>query len=111
MAKRMRRGALEQDPAPISAVLKLVADDRGWEPHLALGKLRENWGTVVGAAIAARSAPIKLESGRLTVKVEPGAWAAELALMGQAVATAAGAYLGADLVQEVAIVTGLPHRA
>ena len=111
MARRMRRGAHEQDPTPIGAVLKLVAENEGWEEKLALGKLRENWATVVGDAVAGRSAPIKLEEGRLTVKVEPGAWAAELALMGRAVATAAGGYLGGDLVHEVAIVTGLPHRA
>ncbi|MFY9588778.1 MAG: DUF721 domain-containing protein [Actinomycetota bacterium] len=110
MAKRMRRGAFEKDPTPISAALKLVADDHGWEQHLALGRLRERWDAVVGSAIAARSIPIKLENGRLTVKVEPGAWAAELALMGQALAAAAGGYLGADLVQEVAIVTGLPRK-
>ena len=111
MARRMRRGAHEQDPTPISAALKLVADAGGWEEHLALGKLRENWVTVVGAAIAARSDPLKLEGGRLTVRVEPGAWAAELALMGRSLATAAGGYLGGDLVQEVAIVTGLPRKA
>jgi predicted nucleic acid-binding Zn ribbon protein len=111
MAKRMRRGALEQDPAPISTLLKVVVDDQGWEQHLALGRLRERWDAVVGSAIAARSIPIKLENGRLTVKVEPGAWAAELALMGQSLAAAAGGYLGADLVHEVAIVTGLPHKA
>ena len=111
MAKRMRRGAFEKDPTPISAALKDVADDQGWENHLALGKLRENWEQVVGVAIAARSIPVKLEEGRLTVKVEPGAWAAELALMGQSLATAAGGYLGADLVREVAIMTGLPRRA
>jgi predicted nucleic acid-binding Zn ribbon protein len=111
MAKRMRRGALEKDPTPISAALKLVADTRGWDEHLALGKLCENWGSVVGAAVAARSAPVKLEAGRLTVKVEPGAWAAELALMGQRLATASAAFLGKELVQEVAIVTGLPRRS
>lgn len=111
MARKMRRGALEKDPTPISAVLKLVADNQGWEEHLALGKLRENWGVVVGDAVAARSVPIKLEAGRLTVRVEPGAWAAELALMGQRLATAAGGFLGADVVHEVAIVTGLPKRS
>ena len=111
MAKRMRRGALEKDPTPISAALRVVADDAGWDEHLALGRLRENWATVVGSAVAARSMPIKLDAGRLTIRVEPGAWAAELALMGQCLATAAGGFLGGDVVQEVAIVTGLPKRS
>jgi predicted nucleic acid-binding Zn ribbon protein len=109
MARRVRRGALETDPAPISAVLKAVAEDRGWENHLALGKLGENWEEVVGPQIAGRSRPIKLEHGRLTIRVEPGAWAAELALMGHSLATAAVRFLGGDLVKEVAIVTGVPR--
>ncbi len=109
MARRVRRGALENDPTPISAALKAVAEDRGWDEHLALGKLHERWVEVVGSQIAGRSTPIKLEGGRLTIRVEPGAWAAELALMGQSLATAAVGFLGADLVQEVAIVTGLPR--
>ena len=110
MTKRVRKGVLEQDPTPISAALERVADANGWEEKLALGKLRQNWTLVVGAAVAARSEPLKLEAGRLTVKVEPGAWAAELALMGHSLANAAGGYLGSDLVQEVAIVTRLPRR-
>ena len=109
MARRMRaRG--ERDPASISDALRKVATERGWEEHLALGRLHEHWGEVVGSQIASRSRPVKLEGGRLTIRVEPGAWAAELALLGASLATAAARYLGHDLVREVAIVTGSPRR-
>lgn len=109
MARRLRRGALETDPIPISAALKAVTEDRGWDEHLAFGRLCESWEAVVGSPIAGRSIPLKLERGRLTIRVEPGAWAAELALMGHSLATAVAVFLGSDLVKEVAIVTGLPR--
>jgi predicted nucleic acid-binding Zn ribbon protein len=84
--------------------------ERGWDTALALGRLRASWAQVVGDQIAARSEPIKLENGRLTVRVEGGAWAAELALLGQELATRSARFLGLDLVQEVAVVTGSPNR-
>jgi predicted nucleic acid-binding Zn ribbon protein len=85
--------------------------ERGWEKNLALGRLRAEWADVVGAQVAARSEPIKLEGGRLTILVEGGAWAAELALLGQSLAEAAAAFLGHDLVDEVAVVVGSPKRS
>lgn len=112
MARRMRtREESERDPAPISDALRNVASARGWEEHLALGRLHEHWGEVVGVQIASRSRPVKLETGRLTIRVEAGAWAAELALLGASLATAAARFLGHGLVREVAIVTGSPRRA
>ena len=85
--------------------------ERGWEKNLALGRLRAEWPDVVGAQVAARSEPIKLERGRLTILVEGGAWAAELALLGRSLAEAAAAFLGRDLVEEVAVVVGSPNRS
>ena len=96
----------ERDPTPLSDAIKRLSGERGWDGVLALGRLRAQWPEVVGEQVAARSEPIKLENGRLTVRVEGGSWAAELALMGHALATRAAAFLGHDLVQEVAVVTG-----
>jgi predicted nucleic acid-binding Zn ribbon protein len=85
--------------------------ERGWEKNIALGRLRAHWADVVGAQVAARSEPIKLESGRLTIRVEGGAWAAELALLGQSLAETVAAFVGHDLVREVAVVAGSPNRS
>jgi predicted nucleic acid-binding Zn ribbon protein len=110
---RRSRGASsrERDPAPISEALQDLVVERGWEGNLALGRLRAQWPEVVGEQVAARSEPIKLEDGRLTIRVEGGAWAAELALLGHSLATAAARFLGHDLVREVAIVAGSPRRS
>ena len=111
MPRRSRTAsAKERDPAPLSEALQELVVERGWERNLALGRLRAQWADVVGAQVAARSEPIKLESGRLTIRVEGGSWAAELALLGHSLATAAAGFLGHDLVREVAVVVGTPKR-
>ncbi|TMK18045.1 MAG: DUF721 domain-containing protein [Actinobacteria bacterium] len=107
MPKRSRGSASrEQDPARIGDVIDDVVAQKGWGAHIALGRLKAKWPEVVGAQVAARSEPVKLEDGRLTIRVEGGAWAAELALLGSSLATAVAQFLGHDLVKEVAITAG-----
>ncbi|MGH2786251.1 MAG: DciA family protein, partial [Actinomycetota bacterium] len=82
----------------------------GWEERMALGRLKTSWASIVGEQIAARSEPIRLEEGRLTIRVEGGAWAAELALLGSTLANSAAHFLGPGRVREVAVVAGSPHH-
>lgn len=98
-----------KDPAPVSEAVGALITSRGWEERMALGRLRAHWHEVVGGQVAARSEPIRLESGRLTIRVEGGAWAAELALLGSSLATSAARFLGAGQVREVAVVVGSPR--
>jgi predicted nucleic acid-binding Zn ribbon protein len=100
----------ERDPVRIGETLQRLVADRGWDERLALERLRGAWASVVGEPLAARSRPVRLEEGRLTVRVEGGAWAAELALLGPSIATAAARFLGTDHVREVAIVAGSLRR-
>jgi len=107
MTRRSRAAAAgERDPTPLSEAIQDLVSARGWERNLALGRLRARWAEVVGEQVAARSEPIKLENGRLTIRVESGPWAAELALLGQSLANAVAKFIGHDLVGEVAIVAG-----
>jgi predicted nucleic acid-binding Zn ribbon protein len=111
MSRRVRApSSKDRDPTLLSDAIKDLSVQRGWDSVLALGRLRAQWLAVVGEQVAARSEPIRLENGRLTVRVEGGAWAAELALLGHSLATRAVAFLGEDLVQEVAVVTGSVER-
>ncbi|HJR19804.1 MAG TPA: DUF721 domain-containing protein [Actinomycetota bacterium] len=92
------------------AVSRLIAE-RGWEERMALGRLKASWASIVGEQIAARSEPIRLDEGRLTIRVEGGAWAAELALLGSSLANSAAHFLGPGRVREVAVVAGsVSHR-
>lgn len=105
-----RRGSESKDPAPVSEAVQQLVADRGWEERMALGRLKASWGSIVGEHVAARSEPVRLEGGRLTIRVEGGPWAAELALLGSSLASAAARFLGATKVQEVQVVGGPVHR-
>jgi predicted nucleic acid-binding Zn ribbon protein len=91
------------------AVEQLVAE-RGWQERMALGRLKARWPEIVGEQVAARSEPLRLEEGRLTIRVEGGPWAAELALLGSALANSVAHFLGPGRVREVAVVAGGSNR-
>ena len=96
----------DREPSLVGDAVRQLVSERGWDEQVALGRLKENWAQVVGGQVAARSEPIRLQSGRLTIRVEGGPWAAELALIGQALAMAAARFLGSELVREVNILGG-----
>lgn len=101
---------MDRDPARIGDAVQAFVAGKGWDEQLSLGRLKADWARVVGAQVAARSEPIRLEKGRLTIRVEGGPWAAELALLGTSLATAAARFLGVDHVREVAVVGGQRRR-
>lgn len=109
-AATMARDREARDPAPVSEAVSRLVSERGWEEQLALGRLKARWTEVVGAQVATRSEPIRLEGGRLTIRVESGAWAAELALLGSSLATSAAHFLGPGQIREVAVVAGPVSR-
>jgi predicted nucleic acid-binding Zn ribbon protein len=109
-AGRSGRGRESRDPAPISDAVNRLVSERGWEERIALGRLRARWAEIVGEQVASRSEPIRLEDGRLTIRVEGGAWAAELALLGSNLARAAARFLGSEGVREVGVVAGSVGR-
>lgn len=92
-------------------LLESLVSGRGWKRQLALGRLKAGWAKVVGERVAARSAPVRLAGGRLTVRAEGGAWAAELALLAPSLAGKADAFLGGGLVNEVAVIAGGARRS
>lgn len=102
----MGRGREPRDPTPVAEAVSQLVAERGWEERIALGRLRDRWAEIVGPQIAERSEPSRLEEGRLTIRVEGGAWAAELALLGSNLARAAAQFLGAGRIREVAVVAG-----
>lgn len=91
----------EADPPSVGSLLSTLVARRGWRDQMALGRLRDGWADIVGAQIASKSEPIKLEHGVLLVRAEGGVWATEITLLRGAIATKADAFLGGDLVKEV----------
>jgi len=69
--------------------------------------LREEWASVVGAHVAARSEPTRLQRGVLHVRADGGAWASELVLLTSVLKDKANEFLGPDSVRDVRIEAGL----
>lgn len=61
----------------------------------------EVWDAAVGPDVAARSRPLSLRSGRLTVAVESPAWMQQLSFLREAMRDAVNRAIGETLVREV----------
>jgi predicted nucleic acid-binding Zn ribbon protein len=70
-----------RDPQPLGAVLGKLIKARGWQKPAAEARVFGEWAAVVGADVAAKCRPVKLENGELTVEAESTAWATQLRLL------------------------------
>lgn len=100
------KGKAERDPAAIGALLPQLVAGRGWGERIALGRLRDQWPAIVGEQVAARSEPVALSRGVLTVRADGGAWASELTLLARTLAEKVDAFLGGESVREVRVSAG-----
>jgi len=100
----------EGDPRPVGDLLKSLVTGRGWGEHMRLGTLRDEWASVVGPEVAARSVPVGLEGGVLSIKADGAAWASELTLLAGSLVQKVDSYLGGGVVREVRVSAGPPLR-
>jgi predicted nucleic acid-binding Zn ribbon protein len=95
----------ERDPQLIGNVLSGYVADRGWERPLAEGRVFADWAALVGAEVAAHSAPVALHDGELRISAESTAWATQLRLLGSTLLARLVAELGPDVVTKL-VITG-----
>jgi predicted nucleic acid-binding Zn ribbon protein len=100
----------ETDLRPVSDLLRKLVAGRGWSEHMVFGKLRDEWATVVGLDVAARSTPVGLKAGVLSIRADGAAWATELTLLGRSIVEKVDSYLGGGVVREVRVSAGPPLR-
>jgi len=100
-------------PKPIGDVLEgLLGSDRRLRTGLATGDLGRRWSDVVGAPLAAETAPGGIdEAGVLTVRVSSAAWATQIRFLAAAVVANANEVLGGEIVTGVKVVVGPPASA
>ena len=72
----------EGDPRPVGDLINTLISGRGWDERMRFGRLRDEWASVVGAEVAARSTPVALNAGVLSIRADGAAWATELTLLG-----------------------------
>jgi predicted nucleic acid-binding Zn ribbon protein len=100
----------ESDPKPVGDLVQTLVAGRGWSEHMKFGRLVEEWATVVGADVAARSTPVALKAGILSIRADGAAWATELTLLGRSIVAKVDSYLGGGVVSEVRVTAGPPLR-
>jgi hypothetical protein len=100
-------------PKPLGDVLEgLLGSDRRLRRGLATGDLGRRWSDVVGAPLAAETAPGGIdEAGVLTVRVSSSAWATQVRFLAGAVVANANEVLGREAVSGVRVVVGPPGSA
>ena len=100
----------EGDPKPLGELLSTLVSGRGWDERMRFGRLRDEWARVVGPEVAARSTPVALNAGVLSIRADGAAWATELTLLARSLVEKADSYLGGGVVREVRVSAGPPIR-
>ena len=70
-----------RDPAGLDDVMDSLTRVMGWTSPLARGELLSAWSSLVGEDVAARSQPVGVEEGVLSIQCDSTAWATQLRLM------------------------------
>jgi predicted nucleic acid-binding Zn ribbon protein len=96
-------GPDSNDPQPFGKLLAKLIKDRGWQRPAAEGAVFGAWERVVGAEIAAKSRPVKLEDGELTVEAVSTAWATQLRLLAKKIIAQIAGEIGPNVVTRLRI--------
>jgi predicted nucleic acid-binding Zn ribbon protein len=100
----------EGEPKPLGELLTSLVSNRGWDERMRIGRLRDEWASVVGPDVAARSTPVSLNAGVLSIRADGAAWATELTLLARSIGDKVDSYLGGGVVREVGVSAGPPLR-
>src|SRR5690606_11366320 len=70
-----------REPKGLGEVVDNLTLKLGWNSSLAQGELLASWSELVGEETAARTTPVSIDNGVLTVSCDSTAWATQLRLM------------------------------
>ncbi|MFM2163643.1 MAG: hypothetical protein RL325_80 [Planctomycetota bacterium] len=101
---RDRRDERVVDEASIGAVLDRLLRRPEFARGHAIGLLLESWSDIVGARVAAETAPFSLDAGVLVVAVTSGTWGAQARFLVDEIRARANRTLGREIVSVVQIV-------
>lgn len=83
----------EREPKSMRELVESLVAGRGWADNMAVDRVRHAWPSIVGEQVAARTRPVSLADGVLTV-IGEGAWATELTLLAGRVGERVREFLG-----------------
>jgi predicted nucleic acid-binding Zn ribbon protein len=106
-AGRRERSAEDErasgEPLAFGSAVRELLDERGWNAEAAAARVLANWGSLVGAEIAAASRPVRLRHGELQVEAESTAWATQLRLLSRQLIARIAGELGPDVVTKLVV--------
>ena len=102
-ASARTRRPRRDDPAPLDAAIDGLIAETGWELAVAAGSVFGRWAQIVGADLAAHTAPDGLADGELTVTADSTAWATQLRLLAGELVRRLNVELGDGTVRRVKV--------
>jgi predicted nucleic acid-binding Zn ribbon protein len=88
----------------IGDVLDGLLRERAFARGLPIGRLSADWVAVVGARVAAESAPVSLDGGVLVIAASSGPWGAQVRFLAEEIRKKVNLAFGEEHVQRVQIV-------
>jgi predicted nucleic acid-binding Zn ribbon protein len=88
----------------IGDVLDGLMLERAFSRGLPIGQLSADWASVVGARVAAESAPVSLDGGVLVIAASSGPWGAQVRFLAEEIRKKVNRAFGEEHVRRVQIV-------
>ncbi len=93
-----------RDPALLGEQIDRLLLDRGWNVDVSAGAVMGRWPVIVGADVAAHSAPVAFADGELLVRADSTAWATQLRYMSSTILGRLEVEAGPGVVRSLRIV-------
>jgi predicted nucleic acid-binding Zn ribbon protein len=97
----------DRDPQLLDSTLSRLVSDHGWALDLRVRGVFARWPEIVGAEVAAHTAPETFTDGRLVVRTDSTAWATQLRLLAPQLVQRLNEDLGAGTVTLIEVLG--PH--
>lgn len=98
-SRRPRR----DDPQPLTAAIRGLIGDQGWQTSAAIGSVFGRWPQIVGADLAAHTRPDRFTDGELLVIADSTAWATQVRLLAGTLVRRLNSELGEGTVTRVKV--------
>ena len=95
------RRKVPRRPEPVARLLEQLLERRRLVKPLRIYRIRQQWAQLVGEATAARSWPVSLRQGVLSVNVADSTWHQELVFLKADILARLQDAIGADAVSEI----------
>ena len=87
----------------LGEAISLFLEKNGLAQEVQIQQLRQDWGSIMGQAVATHTEKIWFDRGTLYVKISSSIWRHELTMAKKEICTVVNKAIGKELVREVKI--------